>query len=283
MRSVFNSKYKITQEFGVNKDYYQKFGLEGHEGIDLIPTGSVWDVLALEDGIVVLDDDQVGSVGSDPYGKVVTLWHSSISRATMYAHLKENYVSNGQQVKRGDKIGLMGATGNVTGAHLHLNLFVTDSSGIRQNRNNGFLGGINPKPFLEEEVEENEPMATITQKELDEIRKARDDNWKLAEQYKKEKEQLSQDVKNAEEQIGRLLTELEKINEENRNTVVQLLEAQKLNQPFQDAILDVKKALGDDTLPTEKLAEEVRKLRDSKVVYKALPKGFFERLKLLFL
>lgn len=147
--SPFRSKFKITQQFGVNVSYYSQFGLKGHEGIDLIPTGSVWDVLSLEDGVVVLDDDVVGSVSTDPYGKIVTVWHPSIKKATMYCHLSENFVSLGQIVKKGDRLGTMGSTGNSSGAHLHLNLFNVDDNGVRLNRNNGYLGGIDPLPFLE--------------------------------------------------------------------------------------------------------------------------------------
>ena len=149
MRQLFRSKFKITQEFGVNEAYYKQFGLKGHEGGDYIPTGIVWDILCLEDGVVVQDED---NTRSGAYGTYATVWHPTINKATQYCHLKENYVSFGQKVSRGDKIGLMGATGNVTGAHLHLNLFNVDAQGFRLNRDNGFLGGIDPLPFLNEDV-----------------------------------------------------------------------------------------------------------------------------------
>ncbi len=150
MRQLFRSKFKITQEFGVNAEYYKQFGLKAHEGLDIIPTGLVWDVMTVEDGVVVKDED---NSLSGIYGVFCTLWHSRINKATQYCHLKENYVENGQIVKRGDKIGLMGKTGNTSGVHLHLNLFETDTNGIRLNKNNGYLGGIDPLPFLNEDVE----------------------------------------------------------------------------------------------------------------------------------
>ena len=151
MRSLFNSPYRVTQKFGVRPEYYSKFSLSGHEGLDIIPTSSDWTILCLEDGVVVLDDDIVGSVSADPYGKIVTVWHPEIKCAIMYCHLSENFVVKGQTVKKGEKIGTMGATGNVDGAHLHLNLFEVDDNGIRLNRDNGYLGGIDPLPFLQEE------------------------------------------------------------------------------------------------------------------------------------
>jgi murein DD-endopeptidase MepM/ murein hydrolase activator NlpD len=150
MRNIFNSPFKVTQVFKNNPTYYSQFGLAGHEGLDLIPTGSDWSVLAAEDGVVVKDDDIAGSPLSDPYGKFVTLWHPSIKKATQYAHLTSNVVSLGQQVKKGEKIGTMGTTGNSSGAHVHLNLFDVDDNGVRLNVNNGFKGGTDPLPFLNE-------------------------------------------------------------------------------------------------------------------------------------
>lgn len=150
MRSLFKSKLRITQNFGENPDYYKQWGLTGHEGIDLVPTGTVWDVLALEDGVVVtdIDDENLGK----NYGKYVTIWHPTINKATQYCHFNTNSVSKGDRVTRGQVIGVMGSTGNTTGAHVHLNLFNVDDNGIRLNRDNGYFGGIDPLPFLNEEI-----------------------------------------------------------------------------------------------------------------------------------
>jgi uncharacterized coiled-coil protein SlyX len=149
---LFNSKYRVTQEFSKNPDYYDDFGLKGHEGIDLVPTTSDWTVKSLEDGVVVKDED---NAKSGAYGINVTVWHPKIKKATQYCHLSRNFVTIGQQVKKGQAIGDMGDTGNTRGAHVHLNLFEVDDNGIRLNRNNGYFGGIDPKPFLEQLM--NEP------------------------------------------------------------------------------------------------------------------------------
>lgn len=154
---LFRSPYRITQVFGGDHtltiggktmtaaEYYGQFGLAGHEGLDLVPTDSDWTVLALADGQVVKDNDDVRSGG---YGNYVTLWHPELKKATSYGHFSENYVIIGQKVKKGDPIGKMGSSGNSTGAHVHLNLFEVDENGIRLNRNNGYAGGVDPLPFL---------------------------------------------------------------------------------------------------------------------------------------
>lgn len=185
MRQLFPSKFRVTQEFGVNADYYKKFGLKGHEGLDLVPTGSVWDVFALDDGVVVKDDDIAGEPKADVYGIFATIWHPALRKATQYCHLKVNFVSNGQQVKRGDKIGVMGSSGNTQGIHVHLNLFNTDVNGVRLNKDNGFLGGIDPLPFLNEATVPPETTALDECKRqlTDEIKK-KDDTWKELQEVK---------------------------------------------------------------------------------------------------
>ena len=55
------------------------------------------------------------------YGLVIFIEHEG-GYQTRYAHLKKMFVKKGQEVKRGDKIGMIGMTGRTTGPHLHFEI-----------------------------------------------------------------------------------------------------------------------------------------------------------------
>ena len=82
-----------------------------HTGTDLsAPAGT--DVLATNNGRVVLVGNFFFAGGS------IVLDHGG-GLFTMYFHLSEFKVEEGASVRKGDVIGLSGATGRVTGPHLH--------------------------------------------------------------------------------------------------------------------------------------------------------------------
>ena len=72
--------------------------------------------------ILSFADGTVGMVGWDAgYGNYIIVQHAGGWR-TLYAHCSAVYVTGGDTVTKGQCIGLVGATGNVTGPHLHLEL-----------------------------------------------------------------------------------------------------------------------------------------------------------------
>jgi murein DD-endopeptidase MepM/ murein hydrolase activator NlpD len=82
-----------------------------HNGEDIsAPIGT--DVVATNDGIVRLTVDHFFS------GKGVFLDHG-LGFYSMYFHLSEVLVKDGDQVKTGQLVGKVGATGRATGPHLH--------------------------------------------------------------------------------------------------------------------------------------------------------------------
>lgn len=94
-----------------------------HTGVDLgYDIGTP--ITALYDGGVVQAGDY-----ADGYGNQVLLYHPAYDCYTRYAHMAAVYVIPGQNIAAGAIIGTVGRTGNVTGAHLHLELIVRDANG----------------------------------------------------------------------------------------------------------------------------------------------------------
>ena len=82
-----------------------------HAGMDIAAANNT-PVTAAADGQVVLADNFYLS------GNMVAINHGS-GLITMYAHLNTMLVKTGDKVQSGDRIGLVGSTGRVTGPHLH--------------------------------------------------------------------------------------------------------------------------------------------------------------------
>lgn len=53
------------------------------------------------------------------YGLTVVLQHEKATKETLYGHLSQIFVKEGEQVQQGEPIGLVGNTGLSTGPHLH--------------------------------------------------------------------------------------------------------------------------------------------------------------------
>ena len=112
--------------FGSRTDPFSGEGAM-HTGIDLsVITGTP--VHATADGIVARAE------WSGHYGKLVIIDHGHDIQ-TWYAHLSQLEVIPGQEIRRGEILGLSGGTGRVTSPHLHYE--------VRQNGN-----PINPSRYL---------------------------------------------------------------------------------------------------------------------------------------
>ncbi len=82
-----------------------------HFGIDIAAEVGT-PVYASESGEVVK------SYYSHSYGNVIFIQHNN-EMETVYAHLHNRLVQEGEKVTKGDKIGEIGNTGRSTGSHLH--------------------------------------------------------------------------------------------------------------------------------------------------------------------
>lgn len=112
---------KITQPFGCTDfelEPYDAFCPQHHihTGIDLAaPTGT--DVHSATRGIARLGNDPAGA------GLYVVILVDSHVRV-LYCHLSEFRVRSGESVHLGQVVGLLGATGNTTGPHVHFEVQV---------------------------------------------------------------------------------------------------------------------------------------------------------------
>ena len=91
-------------------------GYKGHTGMDIggVPVGT--SIYAAADGIVIKSVKNTYG-----YGYHIIIDHGN-GVQTLYAHCSKLYAKVGDEVKRGDKIALLGATGNAYGKHLHFEI-----------------------------------------------------------------------------------------------------------------------------------------------------------------
>ncbi len=90
------------------------FGAEFHRGLDFAnPAGTP--IMAIADGKVLISGMHYS------WGNYIVIQHAN-GQCSLYAHQSQRIAQVGDTVKQGDKIGLIGSTGDSTGAHLHLEI-----------------------------------------------------------------------------------------------------------------------------------------------------------------
>jgi murein DD-endopeptidase MepM/ murein hydrolase activator NlpD len=104
----------ISSGFGPRRDPFDR-EVRFHAGVDLAAEERE-PVLAAAGGIVIF----AGPAGNA--GLTVKVRHAPRLH-TLYAHLSAIMVKQGQEIGRGDVLGLVGHTGRATGPHLHFALF----------------------------------------------------------------------------------------------------------------------------------------------------------------
>jgi murein DD-endopeptidase MepM/ murein hydrolase activator NlpD len=101
--------FRINSRFGFRKLRGEKGRM--HEGVDYAaPTGAA--IKCASDGTVL----RAGR--SATYGNFVEVDHGD-GVTTFYAHMSRRAATAGEPVKAGQVVGYVGATGHVTGPHLH--------------------------------------------------------------------------------------------------------------------------------------------------------------------
>lgn len=105
----------VTSPFGMRPDPMGK-GMKFHGGVDFaVPTGTP---------VHAPGDGKVGAVYSNAKdGKVLEIGYGG-GLTTRMTHLDSTSVKWGDKVKTGDVVAMSGATGSVTGPHLHFEVRV---------------------------------------------------------------------------------------------------------------------------------------------------------------
>jgi murein DD-endopeptidase MepM/ murein hydrolase activator NlpD len=124
------SKANIGSFWGDDRDG----GKRNHEGVDIFAP-KLTPAIAAADGYIT--GVREGGLG----GKTVWLRPEGKNYTLYYAHLDQQLVKEGQLVKKGETIGLVGNTGNAkyTPSHLHFGIYT-------------YAGAIDPLPFVNRSV-----------------------------------------------------------------------------------------------------------------------------------
>ncbi len=107
------TKTVLTSAFGERELEGSK---EKHKGIDLGAEEGT-QIFAVMDGEVTIAKED------SSYGNYIVITHDNGVK-TLYAHCSKLLVKKGKKVKAGDKIALVGSTGQAYGSHLHFEILI---------------------------------------------------------------------------------------------------------------------------------------------------------------
>lgn len=127
----------ITQHFSENPDAYKKFGIEGHNGLDLRAKTPLR-IYAPFEGTCTVEN-------KGAYGLHIIIQNERLK--TILAHLSSVEVQTGTVVKLGEPIGMTGNSGNSLAPHLHQSLIPMNGS-VPKHSKNGYNGCVDFEPFL---------------------------------------------------------------------------------------------------------------------------------------
>ena len=151
----FSGNFPVTFSFGQQSDNeeikkkFQEWGIVGHNGLDFgLSAGN--EVFACDSGKVIQSGD------NGDFGISITIQHSW--GQSVYAHLQGTKVKEGDEIGVNKVIGLSGATGAAFGEHLHFAIKPNNPD-----QNNGYLGFIDPSPYLSLPSQKEEPKQETTE------------------------------------------------------------------------------------------------------------------------
>lgn len=114
MNMPYLGDFRITKLYGTPPPAGMTYSAGKHAGLDLV--GENKEIRAVMPGTVYRS-----SYDPDGWGKYLVVKQTDGLYA-IYCHLSKSYKAAGQIVKAGEMLGVEGATGQVTGQHLHFEL-----------------------------------------------------------------------------------------------------------------------------------------------------------------
>lgn len=197
MENPFAS-FRVSSPYGWRRT---SSGSRFHAGIDLIKAHQA-PIEAFTDGKVLFAGFGKPGTGLNDYGRVVVI-EDRYKHAQLYAHLDRVNVKKNDMIKKGQVIGFQGATGRVTGSHLHFEVRKKTSPlyGWEPDRENSTL---DPTKYLIEYYQKEQKQEVINYKV-----KAGDTLYQIAKRYQTTVNAIKQanHIKNANLiYVGQVLT-----------------------------------------------------------------------------
>jgi len=118
-------KVFVTQLFGKTVAAKRLYASGTHNGVDFRASVGT-PVMAMADGTVLGTGDTDLTCQGASFGKFVFIQYNNGLSST-FGHLSLIKAYEGEQVKRGEVVGYSGATGHVTGPHLHVSLYASQA------------------------------------------------------------------------------------------------------------------------------------------------------------
>lgn len=120
---IIHGTHYVTSPFG-GRIHPITGKYEGHLGVDYGTNGQKIPCYALEDGYIHI------AHYANSVGNYVFCEFPKLGMVGDYQHLDSFSVKEGQYVKKGQQIGIIGTTGDSTGVHLHFGLFPTSDLNV---------------------------------------------------------------------------------------------------------------------------------------------------------
>ncbi|MDQ3076236.1 MAG: peptidoglycan DD-metalloendopeptidase family protein [bacterium] len=119
----------VTQLFGKTQDSKRLYASGSHSGVDFRASVGT-PVKAMADGVVKGIGDTDTTCPGASFGKWVFIQYNNGLSST-FGHLSLTKAYDGQKVERGQIVGSSGATGHVTGPHLHVTVYASGAAGVK--------------------------------------------------------------------------------------------------------------------------------------------------------